>query len=63
MTWNDAEYFRSRADIERALAAKAPNPVVAEVHLELAERYEKMIREGDRPTLHVVPSSKPVALR
>jgi hypothetical protein len=54
MSWNNAEYFRMRAETERALAATANNSVAAEVHLELAKRYEELVLEGNRPTLGVV---------
>jgi hypothetical protein len=54
MTWNDRDYFRKRAAIERALAEAASDPRVAPVHQELAERYEALVREGERPTLRIV---------
>ena len=53
MSWNDAEYFRNRAETERACAAKAANPFTAQIHLELAERYERLVSEGYRPTLRL----------
>ena len=56
MSWNDADYFRRRAEAERALAATSNNSLVAEVHLELAKRYEKLALEGGRPTLGIVSS-------
>jgi transposase len=54
MTWNDKDYFRKRAAVERTLAEAASDPRVAPVHQELAERYEALVREGNRPTLHIV---------
>ena len=51
MSWNDADYFRGRANCERAMAACADNPAVAEVHLELAARYEQLIDKDDGKTL------------
>ena len=57
MSSNNAEYFRSRAEAERALAATSNNSLAAEVHLELAKRYEELV-EGDRPTLGLVFSSQ-----
>jgi hypothetical protein len=54
MSWNDAEYFRSRAVAERALAESTANPAASEVHRELAERYERLIQEGSRPSLRLV---------
>ena len=56
MSGNDTEYFRDRAGTEHALAATADNPRVAEIHLELARRYEKLLREVDRRILHLAPS-------
>ena len=53
MSWNDSEYFRGRAEAERASAAKAANPFAAEIHLELAERYERLVSEGRRPSLRL----------
>lgn len=38
----DTEYFRNRAASERANAAVASS-VVAEIHLELARRYEQLL--------------------
>jgi transposase len=63
MTWNEREYFRKRAEIERALAKLATDPRVAPVHQELAERYEALVREGKRPTLHVVAAKTAEAAR
>jgi hypothetical protein len=54
MTWNDREYFRERATVERALMSAASDPRVADIHHELAERYEALLRDGDRPTLRIV---------
>ena len=58
MSSNNAEYFRSRAEAERALAATSNNSLAAEVHLELAKRYEELVLEGDRPTLGLVFSGE-----
>jgi hypothetical protein len=44
---NDLEYYRSRTIAERALSEAATNPVVASIHAQLAECYEK--RLGDVP--------------
>lgn len=53
MSWNDSEYFRSRAAAERAQAAKAADQHAAEIHRELAERYEELVRNSRRPSLHL----------
>ena len=58
MSSNNAEYFRSRAEAERALASTSNNSLAAEVHLELAKRYEELVLEGDRPTLGLVFSGE-----
>jgi hypothetical protein len=58
VSWNNAEYFRMRAETERALAATANNSIVAGVHLELAKRYEELVLKGNRPTLGVVFSGQ-----
>jgi len=37
---NSREYYRSRSDRERELALAADNPDVADIHMELADRYD-----------------------
>jgi hypothetical protein len=59
MTPDEREYFRKRGLIERGRAATATS-VAAEIHLELACLYEKLVElEGDheRPTLSIVASN------
>ena len=54
----EREYFRDRALIERGRAATASS-VAAEIHLELAILYEKLVEleeEDERPTLSIVAS-------
>jgi hypothetical protein len=53
MSGNDAEYFRKRAVAERTLAVTASDPVVAAIHTQLAERYEALVGDAKRPTLHL----------
>ena len=53
MSWNDTEYFRKRAAVERAMASGSTEPSAVSVHTELAERYEALVREAKRPTLHL----------
>lgn len=52
MSHIEREYFRRRAIEERACAAQA-NSVAAEIHLELAMLYEKLVslEELDEPTM------------
>ncbi|NUR44537.1 MAG: hypothetical protein HOP91_00040 [Sphingomonas sp.] len=51
----EREYYRRRAAEERVCAAQA-SAVAAEIHLELACLYEKLVEleETERPTLTVV---------
>ena len=63
MSGNDTEYFRNRAGTEHALAATANDPLAAEIHLELARRYEKLLRDANRPTLHLALSRRQSAHR
>ena len=42
------EYYRARAAEERAAAASAPTPALAQVHNDLAAMYERMAQEGER---------------
>ena len=37
---NSREYYRSRSDRERELASAAINPDIADIHMELADRYD-----------------------
>ena len=55
MSPNEREYYRDRAASERARAAVA-SAVAAEIHLELACLYEKLVEldEQGRPTLTIV---------
>ena len=53
---NTAEYYGRREQAERALAAKAIDPAIAKIHLELASRYAEQAAatpRSKRPTLHV----------
>ena len=54
LTWKDRQYFHRRAAVERALAEAAGDIRVASIHLELADRYEVLMREGKRSTLRIV---------
>jgi hypothetical protein len=57
MSWNDTGYFRERAITERAMAKAASDGRVIAVHREMAERYEALVKEGKRPTLHIVTAA------
>jgi len=46
-TYTNLEYFKQRAQSERAQAAASMNPAVAACHLELARRYDLLIRQED----------------
>ena len=56
MSPQEREYYRERALAERIRAAEA-TAVAAEIHLELACLYEKLVEleEGEKPTLTIVP--------
>lgn len=43
MTESDRDYFRRRAEEERAAASRTDNASVRRVHLELAERYDGIV--------------------
>ena len=55
MTLQEREYYRERADAERVRAATATK-AAAEIHLELARLYEKLIEVSERgkATLSIV---------
>lgn len=55
MSPQEREYYRDRAAAERARSAEATS-VVAEIHLELACLYEKLVEldESPRPILRIV---------
>ena len=53
MSCNDVEYYRRRAASERTMAQAAASRDAAAVHNELAERYERLVRATERPTLHL----------
>ena len=53
---NDRDYFRRRANEERAAAMKSPNVHARRTHLELADRYEAALsRNRDRLTVADAP--------
>ncbi|HVJ70622.1 MAG TPA: hypothetical protein VM531_03780 [Sphingomicrobium sp.] len=47
---SNAAYYRNRADVERALAEKAPNDDIGKIHLQLAERYSDLAEEFESQT-------------
>jgi len=49
----DIEYYTERARAERELSERATDPLIAAIHAELANRYEKMARAPKRPILHI----------
>ena len=54
----DQEYYASRASVERELSQTASDPVVAEVHAQLAEGYERLTR-ASRERARTCASSAP----
>lgn len=55
---NNREYYIDRAKIARQLAANAADPSISKIHLEMAERYERIVGEAeqvrDHRKLHLV---------
>lgn len=47
MTSEDTGYYRARAVEERARAAAAAEPYIANIHRDLAGKYEALARETD----------------
>ena len=47
MSSNDIEYYLARAIAERERAASADSENIAQIHLDLAEKYEALAREVD----------------
>ena len=48
-------YFRARAAAERELARAAPQPYIANIHSQMAERYDALCdHPQDRNVLHLV---------
>lgn len=43
---NSPAYYQSRERRERELAEAAINPVIAEIHLEMAQRYSELIQQS-----------------
>jgi hypothetical protein len=42
---SNAAYYRSREEVERALAGQAPVDDIGKIHLQLAERYAMLADE------------------
>ncbi len=51
----DVDYFRARAQEERALSETTADPAIALIHLNLARRYQRLLTSETpvRPTLHI----------
>jgi hypothetical protein len=41
---SDVSYFRRRASEERSAALRARDPQAQQIHLDMAERYEDLVR-------------------
>ena len=52
-TSNDQDYFAHRALTERHRARTAPTQVIAEIHRDLARRYEELAREEEQPIVRM----------
>lgn len=52
---SDSDYFRGRASQERAAAEQATDPLVRQIHLDLAQRYEEAAQAAPKTAqLHSV---------
>ena len=59
MSVNKPGYYEYRSRHARQMAAAATDPKVAAIHLELAEQYDALARQGrPRPTLRVVSAAE-----
>ncbi|MFC4594324.1 hypothetical protein [Sphingobium tyrosinilyticum] len=47
--FDSVEYYLSREEKERALAAAALDPKIAAIHLDMAERYAAIIMQSALP--------------
>ena len=47
MPSEDYNYYSTRASEERERAATASHPSITNIHLELAEKYERLAREAE----------------
>jgi hypothetical protein len=56
MSPTDIGYYRHRAEAERAAAKTSSRPEIAEIHLELAGLYDKLVEleKAPQPTLRLV---------
>ena len=48
MSDNDREYYRQRASVERAKARTVAHERAADIHAELAEKYEALAKQSSR---------------
>ena len=64
MSPDELAYYRERALIERRCASDATNTLAANIHVELACLYERLVEleELDAPTLRTVEIGYPVGL-
>jgi hypothetical protein len=59
MSSRDTEYYRERAERERALARTSNRANVAAIHEELARQYEALVKQAElRPNLRIVASER-----
>jgi hypothetical protein len=54
MSSNDLEYYRERSRRERELAAAAEHPSAASAHAALADVYEALVANDQRPTARIL---------
>lgn len=56
----DSDYFRARAEAERALAKSAEQIKAAAIHNDLADRYDELVRKAEpRAKVHIAAPMRP----
>ena len=54
MPSDDTNYYRARANDERAMALKSERREVAAIHEELARQYQALVEQAElRPSIHI----------
>ena len=56
MSPQELRYYRKRAELERQRAVESTDSSIAEIHLQLASLYEKLVelQQMPKPTLSIV---------
>lgn len=51
--FNNHEYYIARAASARQRAGQAASPAIASIHEEMAARYDSIIAQSERRTIHI----------